>query len=88
MDPHGRDCTAQLVKVDRVYAYQPELDRRFFGFCRPHTLELDFGDQLAGVSPNQRLFLFINGFLEYPYSQTAYAAGQAGLAGSRSASNG
>ena len=77
LDPRGQDCTARLWKVDRIYAYHPELDRRFIGFCRPHTLELDFGDQVAATAPNQRLFLFLNGFLEYPYSQTAYAAGQA-----------
>lgn len=78
--PGGRDCTRELLKVDREYAYQPELDRRFFGFCRRHTLELDFGDQLAGVAPGERVFLFLSGSLEYPYSQTAYAAGQAGVA--------
>jgi Tfp pilus assembly protein PilF len=77
LDPQGRDCTSELLKVDRVYAYHPELDRRFFGFCRRHTLELDFGDRLAGIPRDQRLFLFLNGFLEYPYSQTAYAASQA-----------
>ena len=77
LDPQGRDCTEQLARVDRIYAYQPQLDRRFFGFSRAHTLELDFGDQLADVAANQRLFLFISGYLEYPYSQTAYAASQA-----------
>jgi len=77
LGPEGRECTEQLARVDRVYAYQPELDRRFLGFCRSHTLELDFGDQLKGIGANERLFLFINGYLEYPYSQTAYAASQA-----------
>ena len=76
-DLEGRDCTDKIARVDRVYAYEPPLDRRFFGFCRPHTLELDFGDQLAGVSTNQRVHLFINGSIEYPYSQTVYAASQA-----------
>lgn len=76
-DPEGRDCTERLMRVDRVYAYAPELDRRFFGFCKVHTLELDFGDALAGLSTNHPVFLFLNGYLEYPYSQTAYAAGQA-----------
>jgi hypothetical protein len=78
-DPQGRDCTERLLKADRVYAYEPELDRRFFGFCRRHTLELDFGEQLTGIPAGKRVTLFINGYLEYPYSQTAYAAGQAGV---------
>ena len=77
LDPEGHDCAARLVKADRRYAYQPKLDRRFFGFCRPHTLELDLGDQLADLKPEDRVFLFLNGYLEYPYSQTAYAASQA-----------
>jgi len=76
-DPLGRDCTKALAKLDRIYAYQPALDRRFFGFCRPHSLELDFGNALANVTATNRLFLFISGYLEYPYSQTAYAASQA-----------
>jgi hypothetical protein len=77
LDPDGHDCTEQLLRVDRLFAYEPVLDRRFFGFCLPHTLDLDFGGQLAGLETNQRVFLFINGYLEYPYSQTAYAASQA-----------
>jgi Flp pilus assembly protein TadD len=77
LDPEGQDCTRRLLRVDRQFAYEPVLDRRFFGFCLPHTLDLDFGGQLAGLEPNQRVFLFINGYLEYPYSQTAYAASQA-----------
>jgi tetratricopeptide (TPR) repeat protein len=75
--PGGQDCTDRLAEVDRFYAYSPALDRRFFGFCQPHTLELDFGDQFAGTRPDQRVFLFLHGYLEYPYSQTVYAAGQA-----------
>jgi hypothetical protein len=77
LDPDGHDCTEQLLRADRLFAYEPVLDRRFFGFCLPHTLDLDFGGQLAGLETNQRVFLFINGYLEYPYSQTAYAASQA-----------
>jgi Flp pilus assembly protein TadD len=77
LDPAGRDCTERLARIDRVYAYEPELDRRFFGFCRRHTLELDFGGQLADAKPKEHLYLFLSGYLEYPYSQTAYAASQA-----------
>lgn len=75
--PGGADCTAALLHADRHYAYEPPLDRRFFGFCAPHTLELDFGDQLAAIPASSRLCLVITGYLEYPYSQTTYAAGQA-----------
>jgi Tfp pilus assembly protein PilF len=75
-DPSGRDCREQLARVDRQYAYAPQLDRRYVGFCRPHTLELDFGDRLGELAEAGRVFLFINGFIEYPYSQTVYAASQ------------
>ncbi len=77
--PAGQDCTAALRAVDRHYAYAPELDRRFCGFAQRHTVELDFGDQLAGLADGERVFLFLTGFLEYPYSQTTYAASQAHL---------
>ncbi len=70
------DCTDRLARIDRVYAYTPPLDRRYIGFCAPHTLELDFGDRLAGIARTNRLFLFLHGFIEYPYSQTIFAASQ------------
>ena len=76
LDPSGRDCTENLARVDRVYAYEPPLDRRYFGFCQRHTLELDFGDRLAPFGPRDKVFLFLHGFIEYPYSQTVYAASQ------------
>jgi hypothetical protein len=78
--PDGSDCREALLRVDRQYAYPPALDRRFIGFCPPHSLELDFGDALGHRADGERLFLFIHGFIEYPYSQTVYAAGQAGVA--------
>ncbi|RME95091.1 MAG: cytochrome c biogenesis factor, partial [Verrucomicrobia bacterium] len=78
-DPAGRDCLDRLRRIDRRYAYEPELDRRFIGFCRPHSLEVDFGDRLEGIAPDERVFLFVNGFIEYPYSSTVYAAAQAGV---------
>jgi len=76
-DAEGRDCLERLRDRDRLYAYQPVLDRQFIGFCRDHTLELDFGDELQSVTAEDPLFLFVAGFIEYPYSQTIFAAGQA-----------
>jgi tetratricopeptide (TPR) repeat protein len=76
LGPAGEDCTANLLRVDRLYAYEPPLDRRYVGFCRPHALELDFGNRLSVLQPKDRVFLFVHGSIEYPYSQTVYAAGQ------------
>ncbi|MCP4591439.1 MAG: tetratricopeptide repeat protein [bacterium] len=88
--PGGALHPDRLGAVDRVYAYAPPLDLRFFGFCAPHSLVLDFGDRLAGMGsvqtgptdgeptqPDRRVYLFVNGSIEYPYSQTTYAASQA-----------
>jgi hypothetical protein len=77
---HGEDCLELLRHVDRRYAHHPTLDRRFIGFCEPHELILDFGDRLRHIKTGDRLFLFISGCIEYPYSQTVYAAGQAKVA--------
>jgi hypothetical protein len=75
--PDGTDCTERLARVDRIYAYQPGLDRRFYGFCEPHTLLLDFADRLGTLKPGQPVHLYLNGSIEYPYSQTTFAAAQA-----------
>jgi len=75
-DPGGNECSPALRNADRLYAYKPDLDRRYSGFCKPHALELDFGDGLSGLSGADRVFLFLNGYIEYPYSQTVYAASQ------------
>ncbi|MCZ7639175.1 MAG: hypothetical protein M5U12_25840 [Verrucomicrobia bacterium] len=78
--PSGEDCRDRLLEADRRYAYAPPLDRRFIGFCEPHTLELDFGDPWPGRPAGERVVLFLHGCIEYPYSQTVYAAGQAAVA--------
>jgi hypothetical protein len=77
--PEGIECAAHLKEADRMYAYQPKLHPRFLGFCQPHALTLDFGDRLADLEPGRDVYLFLNGWIEYPYSQTTFAAAQAGV---------
>lgn len=77
--PDGSDCAERLNEVDRIYAYEPKLDRRYYGFCEYHTLELDFGDHLAALDAGKPVYIFLNGSIEYPYSQTTYAAAQSGV---------
>lgn len=79
VDHEGNDCLDNLRRVDRVYAYEPPRDRRFVGFCRPHSLVVDFGDRLNDLLDEPGVYLFVNGFIEYPYSQNTYAASQAGV---------
>ncbi|HNQ22710.1 MAG TPA: DUF2238 domain-containing protein [Phycisphaerae bacterium] len=77
---NGTDCAARLRTVDRVYAYDPPRDPRFLGFCEPHTLTLEFPDAGDTSAAGRPLYLLIAGSIEYPYSQTTYAAAQAGVA--------
>jgi Flp pilus assembly protein TadD len=79
--PRDQECTRGLIEADRRYAYAPPLDRRFYGYCEPHRLVLEFGDSLASLATDEPVFLFIRGSMEYPYSQTVYAAAQAGVHG-------
>jgi Flp pilus assembly protein TadD len=77
--PHGEIDVDRLKQTDRRYAYQPKLDRPYLGFCEEHSLVLDFGDRLQKLDPNRDVYLFLTGWIEYPYSQTTYAAAQAGV---------
>jgi hypothetical protein len=79
IDHRGADVTQALRQVDRLYAGPTELDRRFVGYAKDHFVELDFGDRLQSVPAGARLVLFLTGWVEYSYSATNFAAGQAGL---------
>jgi hypothetical protein len=78
-DHRGMDVTEQVLDIDRRYAGATDPDSRFIGLAAEHSVELDFGNRLAAVSPNARLVLFLHGWVEYGYSSTNYAASQAGL---------
>ncbi len=79
VDHRGQDVTDALRAVDRRYAGATRPDPRFTGLAEEHFVELDFGDQLAGIDPAARMVLYLQGWVEYAYSSTNYAAGQAGL---------
>jgi hypothetical protein len=76
----GQDVTAALARVADVAAPVPAVERRFIGFTRgEHVLTMEFDAPIAGaggtgdVAPT----LLIDGWIEYPYSQTMFAAWQA-----------
>lgn len=73
----GEDVTTAVVTVDRNAAPPGELDRRFIGrLASEHVLTLTFDRPL---SDDKRLpVLIADGWIEYPYSQTMFAAWQAG----------
>ncbi len=75
----GQDVTDQVQRPDRQYAGATDRDHRFIGLAKPHHVELDFGDQLAALSSQARIVLCLQGWVEYGYSSTNYAASQAGL---------
>jgi Tfp pilus assembly protein PilF len=73
-DEEGRDVLAELEAADGRAAPLPPLDRRFIGrLAREHVLTLEFDEPLGGPRP----VLIADGWVEYPYSQTMFAAWQA-----------
>jgi tetratricopeptide (TPR) repeat protein len=78
-DDRGSDVTAQLAARDNVAAPPGHRDPRFLArLAGEHVLEIEFAaplDSLAG-----RPVLVADGWVEYPYSQTVFAAWQAGAA--------
>jgi Flp pilus assembly protein TadD len=78
-DDRGNDVTALLAQQDHHAAPPGHRDPRFLArLADEHVLELEFEaplDTLAGQP-----VLVADGWVEYPYSQTVFAAWQAGAA--------
>lgn len=75
----GHDVTAAVRHADREAAPPGPLDRRFIGRLeRPHQLTIEFDQPING--PGKRPILVADGWVEYPYSQTVFAAWQSGAA--------
>ena len=79
VDHRGVDVTDRVLRVDRRYAGATDVTGHFMGLAEDHFVELDFGDGLATLAPGRRLILFLQGWVEYGYSSTNYAAAQAGM---------
>jgi hypothetical protein len=74
----GEDVTAALSAADLTAAPVGEVDERFIGLLRKDqilTLGFAAGDRLS--RKRQGAWLLIDGWIEYPYSQTMFAAWQA-----------
>lgn len=73
----GRDVTAAVNKRDLKAAPPGKLDHRFIGLLQEdHVLTLTFETTLDSFSGQP--MLVADGWVEYPYSQTNFAAWQAG----------
>src|SRR5262249_3914789 len=77
-DHRGRDVTAILRERDgrTVAGFAP---RAWTGFAEEHFVELDFGDRLAALRPEDRLDMVLAGWTDYPYPESIFAAAQAGV---------
>ena len=79
VNDRGEDALASVLNNDGVAAPVGALDTRFIGRLQAeHILTLDFAQPLD--SENSTPILVIDGWVEYPYSQTNFAAWQAGAA--------
>jgi Tfp pilus assembly protein PilF len=77
INDRGEDVTGLLHDADLKAADPGPGDARFIGrLARDNVLTLEFGTDLA-AAPGQPL-LVADGWIEYPYSQTMFAAWQAG----------
>lgn len=79
LDLKGKDVTDSLRDFDRRTADGFALRSQWVGYAEPHGIVLDFGDRLRDLGPGDRLVLGLAGWVEYPYSQTNYAAATAGI---------
>ena len=78
-DLEGRDLTETLRHFDRRTADGFRKLDGWSGYTREHGIILDFGDRLSRYKPTDTLVLCLAGWVEYPYSQTNYAAATAGV---------
>ena len=78
-DLGGRDVTKTLAAFDRDTVGGFRLRSQWIGYAEEHGIVLDFGDRLSKYSSEDPLVLALAGWVEYPYSQTNYAASTAGV---------
>ncbi len=75
----GQDVTDSILVADLKPAATGARDHRFIGkLANDQRLILDFGKPLSAPVDGARPVLIVDGWVEYPYSQTVFAAWQAG----------
>ncbi|MBX6314499.1 MAG: cytochrome c biogenesis factor, partial [Isosphaeraceae bacterium] len=78
-DLEGRDVSELLRAWDRRTIDGFRRLGAWIGYAEEHGIVLDFGDRLSRFGPEDHLVLCLAGWVEYPYSQTNYAAATAGV---------
>jgi tetratricopeptide (TPR) repeat protein len=71
----NEDVTRTLTNVDGIAAPPGRVDRRYIGLTAERTLTLEFGEPLDAIPGDP--MLIADGWIEYPYAQTLFAAWQA-----------
>lgn len=72
----GEDILDELKSSDFRAVDPGELDRRFLGRTSKHSITLTFDQPINGSDAKKPVLVF-DGWIEYPYSQTMFAAWQA-----------
>jgi tetratricopeptide (TPR) repeat protein len=78
-DLEGHDMTETLRHWDRRTVDTFRKRDGWIGYAEEHGIILDFDDRLSRLGPFDQLVLCLAGWVEYPYSQTNYAAATAGV---------
>jgi Flp pilus assembly protein TadD len=78
IDDDGSDVTRAVTSSDGIAAPPGRIDPRFIGRTADHALTLRF-DRPLDARPGAPM-LVADGWIEYPYAQTLFAAWQAGAA--------
>ncbi|HEY2906405.1 MAG TPA: FG-GAP-like repeat-containing protein [Vicinamibacterales bacterium] len=71
----GEDVTRAVTAVDGIAAPPGRVDPRYIGLTADRTLTLEFDSALDGIAGDP--MLVADGWIEYPYAQTLFAAWQA-----------
>ncbi|WP_052298892.1 FG-GAP-like repeat-containing protein [Isosphaera pallida] len=85
VNSQGQEVTDHLKSTDRRFAGGVKKLGKWIGYAEEHAITLDFGNRVRDAwsrvenEPGRRLLLVLNGWVEYPYSQTNYAAATAGV---------
>ncbi|MEM7261563.1 MAG: FG-GAP-like repeat-containing protein [Planctomycetota bacterium] len=74
MDSQGESRLAELLEVDRKYAGPVRIDPTLVGYAPRHDVRLTFDR----VPQHDELYLFLDGWVEYPYSRINFAASHRG----------
>jgi tetratricopeptide (TPR) repeat protein len=77
-DQRGRDVRELLLAWDRRTVDEFARSTMWIGYADNHHVELDFGVAFDGLQEKEPIALFLAGWIEYPYSQTNWAAATAG----------